>query len=132
MDPRINIVTLGVGDFGNAERFYREVLKLPRRKSPPGIAFFDMGQTWLAIRPRWELAADANVPEYGQGFRGITFSHNVRSEIEVEIVLDGVRNAGGRIVTPAKRAGWGGYSGFFEDPDGFLWEVAWNPHVPNI
>ena len=132
MDPRISFVTLGVGDVERSARFYEHVLKLRRRDSPPGAAFFEMGKTWLALRWRPELARDANVPEYGHGFRGFTLSHNVRSEIEVEILLDSVRNGGGRVVLPPRRQELGGYAGYFEDPDGFLWEVAWNPAFPHV
>ena len=74
----------------------------------------------------------ANHPHDGSGFPGFTLAHNVRTEPEVDQLLDEVRAGGGRIVKEAKKADWGGRSGYFADPDGFLWEVAWNPHFPHV
>ena len=128
MDARLSLVTLGVSDLKRASRFYEDVLGLPRLQSPPAIAFFELGKTWLALYPRDLLAADAGVPSDGSGFPGFTLAHNVESEVEVDRLLEHVASAGGRIVKPAQHAEWGGYSGYFADPDGFLWEVAWNPH----
>ncbi len=132
MEPRISFVGLGVSDLGRATRFYEEVLRLPRLSSPPTISFFELGKTWLALYPRELLAADAGVSAEGSGFRGFTLAHNVRSEMEVDQLLEEVGAAGGRIVKPPQHAEWGGYSGYFADPDGFLWEVAWNPHFPHV
>lgn len=131
MEPRISFVTLGVADLERATRFYEDVLKLPRIPAPPTVTFFEMGTTWLALFPRTELAADAGVSAEGNGFPGFTLAHNVRSEAEVDGLLDEVAVAGGRIVKPGQPAEWGGYTGYFADPDGFLWEVAWNPHFPH-
>ena len=132
MEPRISLITLGVSDLGRATRFYEEVLQLPRMPSPPTITFFELGKTWLSLFPRDELAADAGVPAVGSGFPGFTFAHNVRSEAEVDQLLNKLADAGARIVKPGSRADWGGYSGYFADLDGFLWEVAWNPHFPHV
>lgn len=132
MEPRVSLVTLGVSDLGRATRFYEEALRLPRLKTPPEIVFFELGKTWLAQYPRELLAADAGVSAEGSGFSGFTLAHNVRSEAEVDRLLKEVADAGGRIVKPGQRADWGGYSGYFADPDGFLWEVAWNPHFPHV
>jgi len=132
MEPRISLVTLGVSDLEPATRFYEQVLKLPRLDTPPEVAFFEMGKTWLALYPRELLAADAGVPAEGSGFPRFTLAHNVRSEAEVDRLLDEVAAAGGRIVKPGQRASWGGYTGYFADPDGFLWEVAWNPNFPHV
>jgi uncharacterized protein len=125
-------VTLGVEDLARATRFYEEVLELPRLPSPPEIAFFELGRTWLSLYPRTALAADAGVPAAGTGFRSFTLAHNVGSETEVDHLLRHVAERGGRVVKPGQRADWGGYSGYFADPDGFLWEVAWNPHFPHL
>lgn len=132
MEPRISFVTLGVGDLARATRFYAEVLRLPRRPTPPTIAFFELGKTWLALYPRDLLAADAGVPAEGGGFPGFTLAHNVRSAEEVDALLGEVAAGGGRVVKPGRPAEWGGYSGYFADPDGFLWEVAWNPRFPHV
>jgi catechol 2,3-dioxygenase-like lactoylglutathione lyase family enzyme len=131
MEPRISFVTLGVADLERAIRFYEDVLGLTRRKTPPEVAFFEMGKTWLALYPRHLLAADAGVPAGGSGFAGFALAHNVRDEEGVDALLAEVAARGGRIVKPAQRADWGGRTGYFADPDGFLWEVAWNPHFPH-
>lgn len=132
MEPRLSFVTLGVADLQKATRFYEEVLELKQISDTPAIAFFELGKTWLALFPREELAADAGVSPEGSGFRGITLAHNVRSREEVDKLLAQVQERGGKIVKPAKEADWGGYSGYFADPDGFLWEVAWNPGFPLV
>lgn len=132
MEPRLSLVTLGVADLAGSVRFYEQVLKLPRLPTPPSVAFFELGKTWLALYPRDLLAADAGVMAAGSGFPGFTLAHNLRSEAEVDRLLVEVAAGGGRIVKPASRADWGGYSGYFSDPDGFLWEVAWNPQFPHV
>lgn len=132
MEPRISFVTLGVTDLERATRFYEEVLRLPRLKTPPEVSFFELGKTWLALYPRHLLAADAGVPAEGSGFPGFALAHNVRSEAEVDQLLAEVAASGGRVVKPGQRADWGGYTGYFADPDGFLWEVAWNPQFPHV
>ena len=130
MEPRLSLVTLGVADLARSTKFYEEVLRLPRLHSPPTIACFQLGPTWLALYSRQDLAADAGVSAAGGGFPGFTLSHNLRSEAEVERLLHEVAAGGAKIVKPAQHADWGGYSGYFADPDGFLWEVAFNPDFP--
>lgn len=132
MEPRISFVTLGVADLERATRFYEEVLGLPRLDTPPGVVFFEMGKTWLALYPRELLAEDAGVPAEGSGFAGFTLAHNVRTEEGVDALLAEVEARGGRVVKPAQAADWGGRTGYFADPDGFLWEVAWNPKFPHV
>jgi hypothetical protein len=132
LEPRISFVTLGVDDLERATRFYREVLGLPQMETPPGITFFELGRTWLALYPRDLLAADAGVSPKRDGFPGFTLAHNVRSAEEVDALLSQVAQGGGRLVKSGQRADWGGYSGYFADPDGFLWEVAWNPQFPHV
>ncbi|MGB9956204.1 VOC family protein [Haloferax prahovense] len=129
MDPRITVVTLGVSDLDESIRFYRDGLGLPLRDRDPDsdIAFFTLEGTWLALYPRELLAEDATVPADGSGFAGVTIAHNVAEQSEVDAVLDAARTAGGEIVKPAQDAFWGGYSGYFSDPDGHLWEVAYPP-----
>lgn len=128
MDPRISIITLCVADLARSIRFYREGLGLPMRKSPPEIAFFETRGSWLALFPREELAKDAGVAAEGAGFRGFTLAHNVRSPEEADALVAQAVAAGATLVKPAHKTNWGGYSGYFADPDGFLWEVAHNPH----
>lgn len=132
MEPRLSFVTRGVWDLDRSIRSYQDVLQLPRLPPPPGAAFFELGRTWLGLFPRDELAKDAGVSAEGSGFSGFSLAHNVRSEAEVDRLLGHVAAHGGRIVNPASRALWGGYTGYFADPDGSLWEVAWNPDFPHV
>ncbi|MBM3458761.1 MAG: VOC family protein [Armatimonadetes bacterium] len=132
MEPRISFVTLGVSDLARATQFYKEVLGLPQIGEYPEIAFFELGKTWLALYPHELLAADAGVSAEGSGFRGFALAHNVRSSAEVDRLLAHAVAGGGKLVKPGQTADWGGYTGYFADPDGFLWEVAWNPHFPHV
>ena len=132
MEPRISFVTLGVRDLPSATRFYTETLGLAPRQTGPEITFIELGRTWLALYPRHLLAADAGVPDDGQGFAGFALAHNVRSPAAVDELLEAVAAGGGRIVKAARKTDWGGYAGYFADPDGFLWEVAWNPEFPHV
>ena len=130
MEPRISLITLGVKDLGRSVRFYREGLGLPLREGGDVnvVAFFQTQGTWLALFPREALAADAGVVAEGGGFAGFTLAHNVRTREEVDETLNEAEAAGARLVKAAGDTDWGGYSGYFADPDGYLWEVAWNPH----
>lgn len=128
MKPRISMVTLGVENLGNSIRFYEEGLGFPRMESPPDVAFFTLSGTWLGLYGREALAEDAKVSPDGGGFEGFTLAHNVHSESEVDEVFSQAIRAGGVAVKEPQRVFWGGYSGYFKDPDGHLWEVAYNPH----
>ena len=128
MDPRITLITLGVSDLERSVRFYRDGLGLPLRDGPEGIAFFETGSTWLSLYPRESLAGDATVPAEGSGFRGFAIAHNVRTKEEVDATLDEAVAAGAKLLKPAQEVFWGAYSGYFADPDGFMWEIAFNPH----
>jgi len=130
MEPRISIVTLGVEDLERSVRFYRDGLGLPLQPGGEGIAFFDLQGTRLALYPRVALAEDAMVPADGSGFSGVTLAHNVRSKEAADALLAPAVEAGARLIKEAQDVFWGGYSGYFADPDGHLWEVAWNPHFP--
>lgn len=130
MEPRISIVTLGVEDLGRAVRFY-ESMGLKRHGGiTDNVAFFQMGGSILALWPRAELAKDAGLADAGSGFRAAALAYNTRSDAEVDEVLARAGRAGGRIVKPAQRAFWGGWYGYFSDPEGHLWEVAHNPAFP--
>ncbi len=122
------MITLGVADIERATRFYEIGLGLPRMPFEGGAAFFMLNGSWLSLYPWDLLAEDAAVPGNGAGFRGITLAHVVSSKEEVVEVLNQAVCSGGSLVKPAQDVFWGGYSGYFADPDGHLWEVAWNPH----
>jgi catechol 2,3-dioxygenase-like lactoylglutathione lyase family enzyme len=131
MEPRITLLTLGVRDLQRSLAFYRDGLGFSLSgMSGEDVAFFRTGGVVLALYPRPLLAEDAAVDEAGSGFRGITIAHNVREREEVDQVLEEVAQAGATIMKPAQDAFWGGRSGYFADPDGHLWEVAWNPGAP--
>ena len=129
MDPRISIITLGVTDLPRSVEFYRGGLGLTLfDENTESIAFFQNRGTWLALYPRQSLADDVGVSVEGSGFSGVTLAHNVRTREDVDELLDVAVAAGATQVKPAQDTFWGGYSGYFADPDGYLWEIAWNPH----
>ena len=130
MEQRISIVTLGVSDLGQSREFYERLGWRRAATKTEGIVFFQAGGMALALYPREELAKDANVAADGHGFGGATLAYNARNRGEVDSVLSEAQVAGAKILKPAEEAFWGGYSGYFADPDGFLWEVAWNPFFP--
>ena len=129
MKPKISIVSLGVRDFERSLAFYRDGLGLPTHNYKPGegIVFFEMEGTWLSLYPRDEAAKDAGVSAEGSGFAGITLAHNVPSKAEADRVFAQAVAAGAKPVKQPQDVFWGGYSGYFADPDGHLWEVAYNP-----
>jgi uncharacterized protein len=126
MQPRISMITLGVEDLPRAVQFY-EALGFPRRESPPSVAFFTLNGTWLGLYGRDALAEDAQVSPTGSGFAGFSLAHNVESEAAVDAVMAQAIAAGAVQTKPPQKVFWGGYSGYFKDPDGHLWEVAYNP-----
>lgn len=128
MEPRISMITLGVSDLEESIKFYEQGLGFPKKDTSPGIAFFTLNGTWLGLYPRDLLAEDATIPSAGAGFSGVTLSHNVTSEAEVETVIRQAVKAGAKLVKPPQQASWGGFAGYFEDRDGHLWEVAYNPY----
>ncbi len=129
MKPKISLITLGVSDLERSRRFYCEGLGLPRHGDHEGVVFLELQGTWLSLYPREELAQDAEVAPEGAGFPGFTLAHNVPSREAVDATLAEAERAGARIVKPAREVFWGGYSGYFADPDGYLWEVAHNPFM---
>jgi uncharacterized protein len=127
MKPRISMITLGVRDLAAAIAFYEHGLGFPRMESPPEVAFFTLNGTWLGLYGREALAEDARVSAAGEGFEAVTLAHNVGSGIEVDEVIAQAVAAGATLVKKPQKVLWGGYSGYFKDPDGHLWEVAHNP-----
>jgi uncharacterized protein len=131
MDARISIITLGVSDLERSVVFYRDGLKLPTTyKDGEGIAFFQLQGTWLALYPSDALAEDAVLPKERARFGGFTLAQNVRTKEEADQVIQQALKAGASLLKPAAATFWGGYSGYFADPDGHPWEVAWNPFFP--
>jgi catechol 2,3-dioxygenase-like lactoylglutathione lyase family enzyme len=128
MRQKLNIITLGVKDFERALNFYKNGLGWkPSSESQEDIAFFPLGGIILALYPWKNLAEDITVNAEGSGFSGITLAYNAKTQEEVDEVLNTVEQLGARIVKKAEKVSWGGYSGYFADLDGHLWEVAWNP-----
>jgi catechol 2,3-dioxygenase-like lactoylglutathione lyase family enzyme len=131
MKPYISVITLGVRDFGRAREFYVDRLGWPVQQEDHNWVCFILGgnSTAFTLYPWDELAQDARVSPEGDGFRGVTLAYNVRSQERVDEVLAEAERAGGTIAKPAQPTFWGGYGGYFQDPDGHLWEVVWNPQV---
>lgn len=126
----MSLVTLGVADIVRARAFYERLGFRASSASSDSVAFFDAGGVVLALWGRSDLAQDAGVPSEGSGFAGVAIAHNVRSEDEVARVLSEAEAAGATVVKRAQKAFWGGQVGYFTDPDGHLWEVAYNPFMP--
>ncbi|MEH0155889.1 VOC family protein [Limibacter armeniacum] len=130
MRQKINIITLGVTNLEKSLDFYEKGLGWKRSEASQGdIVFFQLGGIVLALYPKEKLAEDVTVPSNGNGFSGITIAYNTKSELEVDEVLKEVEMLGAKIIKPAQKVFWGGYSGYFSDPDGHLFEVAYNPFV---
>ncbi|MDE2803058.1 MAG: VOC family protein [Chloroflexota bacterium] len=133
MEPRISIITLGVTDLERSMVFYRDGLGFPVHEAGgPSITFFALGDMMLSLYPRDALMAEANPgqADAGQAPHAFTVAHNVASRAEVDAVLAQAEAAGAQIVKPASETFWGGYSGYFADPDGFRWEVATGSGLP--
>lgn len=133
MDPRVSLITLGVRDLDASTAFYERLGWRRSVRAATGVAFFQCGCMALALYPREDLAADAGVDPAGSSDRppsGVALAHNVRTREEVDAVMAEVAAAGATITKPAQEAFWGGYTGYFQDLDGHLWEVAWNPGFP--
>lgn len=136
MKPRISLLTLGVDDLERAVRFYRDGLGLATdgivgtEFEHGAVAFFELqGGLKLALWARGDLAHDAGLSVHPRSITEFCIAHNVRSADEVDTVMQEAKTAGARIVKPAQKTFYGGYSGYFEDPDGHLWEVTWNPDM---
>jgi catechol 2,3-dioxygenase-like lactoylglutathione lyase family enzyme len=138
MKPRIRVITLGVNDLGKSLAFYRDGLGLPTEGvvgtelgEHGAVAFFHLNDDLiLALYPRASLAQDAGLEVTPPSATDLSIGHNVASREEVDAVMEQAERAGARITDPARDRFWGGYSGYFQDTDGHLWEVAWNPDLP--
>ncbi|MBI5578088.1 MAG: VOC family protein [Deltaproteobacteria bacterium] len=134
MKPRITLITLGVDDLERAVRFYRDglgfkTLGIVGTEFEYGaVAFFDLqAGLKLALWPRRSIVRDTGIPLGSTSSTEFTIGHNVSSRVEVDAVMEQATRAGAVVVKPAHETFWGGYAGYFQDPDGHLWEVAWNP-----
>ncbi|MGP1255002.1 MAG: VOC family protein [Kiloniellales bacterium] len=134
MEQRISLVTLGVADLERSSAFYEALGWKPTAREFEGIRFFRCGCLAMSLYPRDKLVEDvglsAEAADQASSFSGVTLAHNTRCREAVDAVLAEAQAAGAEIVKPAAEVFWGGYSGYFRDLDGHLWEVAWNPHVP--
>ncbi|MGL4496244.1 MAG: VOC family protein [Beijerinckiaceae bacterium] len=128
--PFCSLITLGVADLERARRFYEALGWRASSASQGNVVFFHSAGSALALYPRTLLAEDAQVADSAPGFSGLTLAANQRSEGDVDTLIALAARSGGRIVKPAQKVFWGGYSGYFADPDGHLWEVAHNPFFP--
>lgn len=134
MRARISVITLGVDDLDRAVRFYRDGLGwrtngiVGQQFEHGAVAFFELqGGLRLALWPRSSLAVDTKLASAGRSANEFSLGHNVGTQHEVEEVMTQASAAGARVVKPAQRTSWGGYAGYFQDPDGHLWEIVWNP-----
>lgn len=136
MKPRISVITIGVDDLERALAFYRDGLGLEtpgivgREFEHGAVVVFELqGGLKLALWARGNIAHDSSLAQSTQSPTEFTLGHNVRTKEEVDAVMTQARNAGAQIVKPAAPTFWGGYAGYFQDPDGHLWEVVWNPQL---
>jgi uncharacterized protein len=136
MKPRITLITLGVDDLEKSLAFYRDGLGLPtegivgKEFEHGAVAFFDLQNgVKLALWPRRSIAHDARIPLQPPSATELTIGHNVASKEEVDAVMEQARRAGAKIIKPAQETFWGGYAGYFQDPDDHVWEIAWNPEM---
>ncbi len=128
MKPAVSLITLGVKDLAVSHRFYTDVMGWKTNSKPEdGVIFFPLNNIVLGLFGRAALAEDAKVADDGKGFPGFSLAHNLGSMEEVDALFESLKTKGVEIVKPPEKVFWGGYSGYFKDPDGFLWEVAWNP-----
>jgi catechol 2,3-dioxygenase-like lactoylglutathione lyase family enzyme len=129
MEPRISMVTLGVEDLQKSFDFYSKIIGFPSEKGIEGgtVAFFNLNHITLSLYPKDKLADDALVPGEGSGFPGFTLAYNVKSKEEVDEIISKLHWADVKVTKEPQDVFWGGYHAYFRDPDGYLWEVAWNP-----
>jgi catechol 2,3-dioxygenase-like lactoylglutathione lyase family enzyme len=129
MEQRINLITLGVADVVRARRFYEALGWRAATASTEGLVYFDVGGVFLALFSREALARSAELPDLGPGAGGVALTYHVRRQEEIYQTLGKAKAAGGSVLKAAAKVPWGGYAGWFADPDGHPWEVAWSPNV---
>ena len=127
MEQRVSLITLGVRDLDQSTAFYERLGWRRSAVNAEEVVFFQVGGLVLSLFPREHLAKDAGLSPEGSGFCGMALAYNTRSREEVKAVLEEAERAGACILRPAQDTFWGGYAGYFSDPDGYPWEVAWNP-----
>ncbi len=127
MEQRLSVITFGVKSLEESLKFYRDGLGWEAQTENEGIVFFQLNGLIFAIFPKEELAKDAMVDSDGNGFPGFTVAYCTRSEEDVDEIMAKAQSIGARIMKRAEKVFWGGYSSYFADPDGYLWEVAFNP-----
>ncbi len=127
MEQRLSLITLGVADLARARRFYEDGLGWTKNNPEEEVAFYQLNGLVLAVWARADLVEDAGITDSGATFSGIALAFNTRSHDEVDVILAEAQSAGGSVLKSAEETPWGGYSGYFADPDGHTWEVAWNP-----
>ena len=127
--PRVTVLTLGVADLKKATKFYEAVLATPPNTSYDGVTFIELPGTWISLYPLENLARDISpeIPVDRSRFSGITFAYNARSKDDVIAILERAKLAGALVMKKPQETCWGGFSGYFADPDGYFWEVAWGP-----
>ncbi len=131
MEQRLTLITLGVDDLERSKKFYTEIFGwTPEANSSGDVVFFKLNGIMLSLFPRDELAKDAHVSPVGNGFRPFSLAHNLGSEQEVDIVVAALHAKGAVVLKKPQKVFWGGYSGYVTDPDGNLWEFAYNPFLP--
>jgi catechol 2,3-dioxygenase-like lactoylglutathione lyase family enzyme len=134
--PRITVITIGVNDLEKSVKFYQDGLGLPTQGivgtefEHGAVAFFDLHNSLkLAVWPRTSIAHDSTIPLQSPSATEFTIGHNVGTKEEVDVVMKQAQNAGANIIKPAEATFYGGYAGYFQDPDGHLWEIVWNPQM---
>lgn len=130
MEQRLSLVTLGVENLSASIAFYDQLGWVRAMQHLDGVAFYQLGGIILALYPIKDLARDAGISPRRSGFSGVALAYNTRTRDEVDRVLDEAVAAGAQLLKPGAEAAWGGYIGHFADPDGHVWEVAWNPDFP--
>ncbi|NJD60672.1 MAG: glyoxalase [Anaerolineales bacterium] len=131
MEPRITMITLGVNDLKRSYEFYSKIIGFPSKNGieNDAVVFFNLNHMLLSLYPKSLLAEDAGVPDDGRGFPGFTLAYNVKNREDVDEIIHHLRIAGAVISKEPQETFWGGYDAYFQDLDGYSWEIAWNPYM---